>query len=235
MGRNILYKTNEALLNKTFTDGLLYYTQANCQVTLTDIGYHIYRPPNKTPSTDGSTMWGGLVIRPFNADANALIKGHRYVIKFEVKGKSSNGVSSEMNWSNQCGWGGGGLSPTPSNVVYNGLPANFNSEDWYPIQYAWTINDDIIKTCTTSYSSFVAGQQYISYRDFKFGYGYVDTGDLGTDIYLRNIRLYDITTPQNIINVNKQGIVNSGNLVENKGNVSFKIDSDLYATEFIEI
>lgn len=235
MSYNILYKTNEALLNKTFADGLSAYTQSKCSCTLTDDGYRIYRPPNLTVSTDGRVMWGGLVIKPFNVDANALVKGHTYIIKFEYRGQTSNGISTETYWTNQCGWGGGGLEPQPTNVTYTAVPANFQSNKWHAFQYKWTINDDIVKTCTNSYSSFVEGQQYISYRDFKFGFGYTDTGTLGTDLYIRNIRLYDVTNPSNDIKVTKQGITISDNFVEyDEGYVSMKLDNDLYGTEFIE-
>lgn len=233
--QNILPLTNEAIYKKTWGAGLTSYTQSNCQVSLTDDGYRIYRPPNLTVANNGNTMWGGLVIRPFNENANALIKGHTYIIKFEVKGKSSNGVSSETYWTNQCGWGGGGLEPQPSNVLYTPLPADFNQETWFSFQYKWTINDDIIKTCTTSYSSFVAGQDYISYRDFKFGFGYTSTGTLGTDLYIRNIRLYDITTKPNHTKALKTGIIIADNFMENDGNISAKVDGDLYSNELIEI
>lgn len=233
--QNILRLTNEAIYNKTFTDGLSSYTQANCQVTLTDIGYRIYRPPNYNPTNNGNTMWGGFVVKPFNVNSGALEKGHTYIIKFEVKGKTSNAPSDGLGWHNQVGWDGGGLVPSPSNVSHNNISANWTSDNWYPFFYKWTINDDIIKTCTTSYSSFVAGQQYISYRDFKFGFGYTDTGSLGTDLYIRNVRLYDVTTKTNEIKVFSKGIITLGNMVENTGNVSMKEDNDLYSSNFIEI
>lgn len=231
---NILNQTNLAIYNKTFTAGLAYYTQANCQITLTDIGYRIYRPPNLTPSADGNTMWGGLVIRPFSEDSNALIKNHSYILKFEVKGQTSNAVS-DVYWTNNTGWSGGGLNPTPTDIITTSIPANWVSSEWYPFSYKFTILDDIYKVCTSSYSSFVAGQTYLSYRDFKFGFGYTATGALGTDLYIRNIRLYDITTLLNEIKVDRTGVVHAGNLVENSGNAAFKLDGDLYSSRFYEI
>lgn len=233
--RNIIAKCNTALWNKSFTDGLSSYTQANCQVTLTDDGYRIYRPPNKTTANDGNTMWGGLVIKPFNADSNAMVKGHTYVIKWEVKGQSSNGVNQECYWSNNVGWGGGGLDPTPSNVSKTTMSADWISDVWVPFQYMFTINDDIYKVCTSSYSSFVAGQTYLSYRDFKFGFGYTSTGTMGTDLYLRNFRLYDITTKPQSIKLEKTGIWNASNAIETGSQVSIGCDGDLYSTDFIEL
>ena len=232
--QNILTLTNDAIYAKTYSAGLSAYTQSNCQVTLTDTGYRIYRPPNISTSTSGNTMWGGFVVKPFSENSNALVKGHTYILKFEIKGKNSDN-SYDIGWHNQVGWDGGGLTPSPSSVSYTSLGTNFNSDNWFRFHYKWTINDDIIKTCTSSYSSFVAGQQYISYRDFKFGFGYNPTGSMGTDLYIRNVRLYDITTKPNNIKIYKTGIITSGDFIEDNGNISFKMDDDLYANEIIEI
>lgn len=234
--RNIIAKCNTALWNKTFADGLSSYTQANCQVTLTNDGYRIYRPPNKTQSSDGNTMWGGLIIQPFSADSNAMIKGHKYTIKFEVKGKTSAAVG-DIRWSNSAGWEGGGLKPTPSDITSNrnDFGANFQSDIWIPFQYIFTINDDIYKVCTSSYSSFVAGQTYLSYRDFKFGFDYVSTGEMGTDLYLRNFKLYDITTSSQEIKIHKTGVWHAGDFTEAGTMVSEKCDGDQYASQFYEL
>jgi hypothetical protein len=43
---NIAPLINQAIAQKTFSNGLFSYTQGNCQVTLTDRGYRIYRSPN---------------------------------------------------------------------------------------------------------------------------------------------------------------------------------------------
>lgn len=232
---NIIYKINEAVMDKQFVNGLSSFTQSNCQVTLTDDGYRIYRPPNKTYSGDGRTMWGGLVIKPFTNDANAMTKGHSYVIRLDIKGQSSN--IPDTYWSNNCGWEGGsyGLSTNPTNVKRTELPTNWVSNEYVPYQYMFTISDDIMKTCTKSYSSFVEGQQYNTYRDFKFGFTYTDTGTLGSDIYIRNLRLYDVTTPANLIDITNNGIVHAGNFVEAGGGASIKSDGEFYATNFIEI
>lgn len=231
---NILYATNNALLNKTFTSGLSSYTQAHCQCTLTDDGYRIYRTPNKTLDTDGRVMWGGLIIQPFSADANALQKNHSYILRFELKGKTSNAVD-DVRWSNNAGWQGGGLVPTPSNIVCPTIGANWVSDDWITYTYSWSIPDDIIKTCTSSYSSFVQGNTYISYRDFKFGFEYGNTGSMGSDLYIRNIRMYDVTTKTQEIKVNKNGIVQAGVILENNGKASFTTDGEVITREIIEI
>lgn len=209
MSDNLAYEVNLNIYNKKMANPLSSYTQSNCQVTLTDDGYRIYRPPNKNPSNDGNTMWGGFVMRFYEPP---FIKGHRYIIIFETRGKTSN-APSDMYWTNLAGWGGGGLNPTPSNVVIKNIPAGFNSQEWTTVSYAWTINDDIYKTCTSSYSSFVQGTMYPSYRDFKWGFGYTDTGALGTDLYIKNVRMYDLTDASEV-QIFKTGVMEAGSFFE---------------------
>lgn len=213
---NLIAKTDIARVRKSFTDGLSSYVQANCQCTLTSDGlYRVYRPPNKTQSADGNTMWGGLVLKPMDLDSSVFTKYHRYIIEFEVKGKSSNAVV-DINWNNNVGWNGGGLTPTPSDVVNNAsvFGTDFQSDNWITFYYIWTINDDIYKVCTSSYSSFVQGNTYLSYSGFKFGFGYSSTGSMGTDLYFKNFRMYDITNQIVKSNIQQQGVINSTNFVE---------------------
>ena len=211
---NKLESTNYAIEMKTFSNGLSSYTQKNCQCTLTDDGYRIYRTPNANTTNSGSTMWGGFVVKPFNIDNNFFEDGHSYIILFDVKGKSS-GAATDFYWTNQVGWGGGGLNPVPTNEVkYNPVSANFNSDVYVTAYYKWDLTDGVRKVCTTSYSNFSAGTTYISYRDFKFGYNYYDTGPMGTDIYIKNLRLYDITNMKNM-DIMKTGVAEYVAMIEN--------------------
>ena len=129
------------------------------------------------------------------------------------------------------GWGGGGLSPSPSNGVSNSLGSNFEGEK--EIYYKFTISDDVVKTCTSSYSSFVSGNQYLSYMDFTFNFSYSDTGALGTDLYITNIGLYDITNIN--IKLNKNGTLDLGSLLENRNIAKIYKSSIIESTNFIEI
>ena len=234
---NLFLPIEEALLSKTLKNGLSAYTQANCQVTLTDDGYRIYRPPNITyNSSDSSTqtMFGGLKIQPFTIRGDILQQYHTYVIMFDVRGKTSNAIHA-FGWSNRMGWGGGGLEPSPSDVVLHGIGANFNGQD--RMYYKFTINDTIYKTCTASYSSFVAGNSYISYRDLCFGFGYQNTGSMGTDLYLTNFQMYDITNQTKQVQVSKNGIITSMDFNEispNQSKVQFTKPC-IFAKEFIEL
>lgn len=229
---NLLELTEYSLRKKTWGYGLSSYTQSNCSCTLTDNGYRIYRTPNVNPTDNGSTMWGGLVIKPFNIADNILQKGHRYVLMFHVKGKSSNSVV-DVYWSNNVGWGGGGLDPKPViNRNTMNLPSNFNGET--DVVYDFTINDDIYKVCTSSYSSFVAGNTYLSYNGFKFGFQYTNTGEWGTDLYITNIRMYDITNYTSSVNLAKSGILSISALNEIDGTARINKYSEALSGGFIE-
>lgn len=234
MGVNLAEEVNNNIIDKKMVNPLSSYTQSNCQITLTDDGYRIYRPPNITFSSSDSstrTMWGGFVMR---FPDTPFIKGHRYIINFEVKGKTSQ-IPSDTYWTNNAGWGGHGLDPTPSDVVIKNLPAEYNSDEWFLFSYAWTINDEIYKTCTSSYSSFVEGTAYNSYRDFKFGFTYQNTGTLGTDLYIKNVRMYDITTTSNVW-LSKNGIMNADSFWEtlSKQNVEIHKNGEMTANQFYE-
>lgn len=241
---NRIMEANGTIATKNWNNSTLLknYTQTNCQVTLTDDGLRIYRPPNYNPTNNGNTMWGGMRINntrngshPIYAEGDNILgleKNHTYILAFHVKGKSSN-ATNNYGWTNQMGWGGGGLSPTPTDISYDLLPSNFNGEKecWYK----WTINDDIVKTCTTSYSYAVAGNQYMSYADFAFGWQYQDTGALGSDVYITNLRLYDITN-LDMSNIQKNGVINFTQLDEltqvDKASITFY--KELQASNFIE-
>lgn len=217
---NLFYSPASGIASKTWTTGLSTYTQSNCQVTLTDNGFRIYRPANINPTDNGNTMWGGMrLINSTNSNINhtfdstdnffGLIQNHTYIIEFHVAGQSSNTFAT-FGWLNQMGWGGGGLSPSPSNVVSHGIPSNFQGEtDCF---YKFTINDTISKTCTTTYSYATAGNVYLSYTHFGVGFQYTSTGTLGTDIYITNLRMYDITNDK--INISKTGILYPTGIIE---------------------
>ena len=184
-------------------------------------------------------MWGGLKIINQANDVIAvydstrdnvwnLQKNHTYIISFHVKGQSSN--SCNIGLSNFMGWAGGGLSPSPTVIRSEGIPANFQGEkDCF---YIFTITDEIVKTCTSSYSSYVAGNQYLSYRHIGFSYGYSNTGELGTDIYITNLRLYDITS--HMAEFTKQGLANFYDFVEQMDKCEIRKNSELLSTNFIE-
>ena len=202
---NMLFDQNIGILTKTWVAGLSKYNQTHCQCTLTDDGYRIYRTPNLTYPDAGSVMWGGFVIDNTNNRLN-LQDNHTYLLQFEIKGQTSNNVS-DIYWTNYVGWGGGETAPTPSGIkTYNPVTTDYNSSEWRTFTYKWTISDTVYKLCTSSYQSFEAGKSYVAYKGFKYGFTYKSTGTLGTDLYIKNIRMFDITNDVEI-ELNKEGIM----------------------------
>ena len=97
-------------------------------------------------------------------------------------------------WSNNVGWEAPELSPDLTGVITNNaIGREFSSIDYVTYRYEFTVNDSLYKKCEKSYQNFVEGEYYLSYRDFFFGFTYKSTGSQGTELYIRNIRMYDIT------------------------------------------
>lgn len=231
---NKLALTNVAISNQQMnTNGLYSYVQANCQCTVTDKGFRIYRPPNKTQANDGNTMWGGLILKPFNLDSNFLVKNHTYLFLCHIEGQSSNAFSDCLTINNNAGWSGGGLTAEFSNIKRNTIPANFQGS--FDFFYRFTVTGDIMKVCTTSYSSFVAGQTYNCYRDWKLGFGYTSTGELGTDLYITNLRLYDITDGIDSFKISKQGIILTNEISEGNTLAQINNGQEIVCNEIYEI
>jgi hypothetical protein len=238
--RNKLFKLDMALGDKTFKWGLASYTQSNCQVTLTDDGFRIYRPPNLTQSNDGNTMYGGLVMRPFTNgpdadDSNFLIKNHTYIFLCHIRGQSSSAFTSCIMITNNAGWSGAnyGLTTELSGVSNNNIPSNFNGE--LDLYYKFTVAGDIWKVCTQSYSSFVQGTSYNCYRDWMLGFGYGNTGTLGTDLYLTRFRCYDITNGSELFNMNKNGTLNLNWITEQNPITRITSAKEILTNEIYEI
>lgn len=230
--KNMMYKVQCAIFDQNWTNGLGNYTQANCRVTFTNNKYRIYRPPNLTVSADGNTMWGGLRIRNTN-NQFGLIEGHTYIVLFDVEGQSSNAAVS-VGWHEQMGWGHAEIRPNPTNVEYDWIGTNFNGKKtcWYKC----TISDSLYKTCynATTNTTFVAGSTYLSYADFQFGFTYESTGSLGTDLYISNIRMYDITNnPKFEVKKSNQIL---GSLTESKSsNFNVQNGFELITNNFYEL
>lgn len=226
---NHMFVANKSILKGAWENGLRRYTQTNCQVTFENNAVHIYRPPNINASAHN--MWGGFA---FRNDGNilGLQKGRSYLWAMTVNGQTSNSPVIEVD--NNMGWTdtSSGLMPQPTDLFKYRTPASFNGkqEAWY----AFTIPDDIFKKCTTGYSTFVAGNTYISYRDFQYRFDYTTTGTLGTDLYITNIRFFDITD-LDLSNITRAGIANFTDFVEDTGIASINMNKEFYSNSIIEI
>lgn len=213
--------------------GLGTYDQGNLIVTMTNQGIRIYSEPNRDGrAIEGSewNTWGGFCWSPMK-QSRCLIKGHHYRLSWHVKGQSSRAMV-DVYWSNQIGWGQyPDASPTVHKMVTQ--PANFQGEmDCF---YDFTIEDDIFKTTTNDvHAGFEPNTSYLAYSAFKIGYTYDFTGPLGTDIYITNLQLHDLTTGE-VYKIEKSGIVKTIELVSGRRN-SARLHSDgvIDVTDIIE-
>lgn len=242
IGNNILQYV-DFCIKSGVSDSNAYMTsasQANCVVSKTNGYIRIYCPPDCQPAANGGSnnMWGGFVLGGSSyttaapqAFTSHLELSHTYIILMDVKGYSDRAFT--YYFTNNTGWGGGGLNPSPSNVsVSNPISAGFNSNEWKTFWYKCTINDAIYKTCTSSYSSYVQGETYLSYRHFAYGpLAYSYTGTNGTDIYLTNFRMYDITNNP-FFSIEKTGVHNDLHFNENENLGSVDPASDFRYGEF---
>lgn len=207
--KNILQPSQASLLRNSWGGGLQFYQQPNCQGSISNGKLRLYRPPNVEYAS--WSTWGGLNLRPFDCEPEALKQYHSYCLMFDVQGFTSYS-NSDTYWTCQIGWGGGGLEPAPTTIASNmWLEDGFSGER--RLYWAFTINDPIYKVCTDNWDGgHVVGATYLSYRDFKWGFTYQDTGSWGTDIGISNIRLYDITDiPKS--KILKNGILDTGAII----------------------
>ena len=190
--KNLLFDIDSHIEMRVWKPGLSKFEQENCKCSLTNQGFRISRPSGLTVATNGYTMFGGLVLHPFELDSNILQEGHTYVIMFDVRGYTSN--VPVCYWSNNIGWEAPELTPILTGAITNNaIGKEFSSINYVTYRYEFTVNDSIYKKCEKSYQNFVEGEYYLSYRDFFFGFTYKSTGSQGTELYIRNIRMYDVT------------------------------------------
>ena len=203
------------------------YVQDNCQVTQTSDGIRIYSSANA--SSDNT--WGGLVISPM-MNSRCLIKGHHYRISWHVKGHSSRAMT-DIYWTNNVGWGQyPDASPTVHKYAFP--PANFDGEmDCF---YDFTIEDEVFKTTTDDvHSGFSPNTSYLAYASFKIGFTYQSTGEMGTDIYITNICLMDVTDGKKY-NITKNGIINANQIDSGTSDkVKIKSSGAVSACDIIEL
>jgi hypothetical protein len=171
-------------------------------------------------------------VSPYNAARDniwGLETGHTYLLVFHVKGKSNN--SATIGFTNNMGWGVGGVSPSPTIISGVGIPQNFDGEmDCYCI---FKINDAIVKTSSDARGGYDGSSQYLSYRHITFGFNYTNTGEMGTDIYLTNFRLYDISSYK--AQITKQGIANFYDFVEDDNMFKIRKNSEVKTSNLIEL
>lgn len=151
-----------------------------------------------------------------------LLPGRRYRIKFTASGFSN-------NLSLQCGidynWGSPNATPHLStNIVEEKsgiIPTNFGiSEDGTTAVgdvkecfYEFLVpaaEDSLYRAASENYAStFIKGKIYSVFKTFHFNFSYDDSGEFGTDVYLSNFIMEDITNDVNsgTASIKSNGIV----------------------------
>lgn len=217
--------------------GVGAYAQASLKVTLTDQGVHIYSPPNhdgRASSSGGANdTWGGICFSPMKTQ-KCLIEGHRYIILWHCIGQTSTALT-DTTWTNQIGWG---QSPDAAPTVNRRCVPAEGFQGSMECCYDFTINDTVFKTTgSTVHSGFEANTSYLAYAGFKIGFGYRQTGELGTDLYLSNFRMYDITNATSA-NFTKTGDLKVAGIVElpdtSFSNAQILSSGDLITRQIIE-
>ena len=158
--KNLLFDIDSHIEMRVWKPGLSKFEQENCKCTLTNQGFRISRPSGLTVATNGYTMFGGLVLHPFELDSNILQEGHTYVIMFDVRGYTSN--VPVCYWSNNIGWEAPELTPILTGAITNNaIGKEFSSINYVTYRYEFTVNDSIYKKCENSYQNFVEGEYYL--------------------------------------------------------------------------
>ena len=181
------------------TDILNIYTQAHCNVELVNdhvredaYSFRIYRTPNVSQETHGSTMWGGIILN-FN-NYNRFVYNKKYKVSFYYKGQTSTELRSEDFYfayrasyvSNGVGLQTGATKYT----YYNQIPNNYNNWDDWQYCYAVFKADNLYQTGTD-------GNMYFCMRNLKIGWSYTPTGPLGTDIRIADLRIEELNNDDN--------------------------------------
>ena len=207
--KNYAEEMNLSINKKEFSNGLAYYTQSHCQVTITEDGYRIYRTPNLIRSTAGNVMWGGMRLC---FPEGTFQKGRKYKFSALVKGKTSKAIGDPY-LTPQMGWTAGGLTALYASSAKN-IPANFDSDSYQYFEAIFDLtNFNTYQTATKTESIFTQGQVYNCCRDLAWGFGYEDTGELGTDLYINELSLTDITDNKSVM-VNKKGQLETKEIIE---------------------
>jgi hypothetical protein len=192
---NLIRPINDAVIAKTFTNGVSSYQQVNCICTINSTGYNVYRPANKTFEADGYSMWGGVVLE---IPEGTFIEGKNYVLKIKYNGVSSNGITEfwfEYVMGYGGAWGGTGVPDIITSITTdsNRFVSLDTNGKWENMSIFITPTNAKIYTVATNAYGAIAGQTYYAARQFKIGHGYQNTGPLGTNLTYKDFRLYDIT------------------------------------------
>lgn len=210
---NILAKADLQIISKgNRGTGVYQYTQNDNYSKYTDNGLLWIRKANIVGhgwNSNYHTTFGGFRIIT-DSFIDKLKTGNTYVLMIDVKGQLDHNLDY-FRFSYEMGWEGDneGLLARPQ-VIYSKCPVKgFNN---MTAIYAFKITDDVYKTCKTKFSDYIVGNKYNSYKQFCMGFGYADDTTIGTELYIKNLRMYDITKYDKIVSFLKTGVIKSNTL-----------------------
>lgn len=169
------------------------YVQANCSVFLTrssssasgKYSYCVKRPPGILYSAQN--MWGGVQL---NLPENAKLEGRKYRFIYKYKGQTTK-ASETPYLAYSIGWTSYGVGLTSQTISGSAIPANTNTKEWKIASGTYTVFNRWQKGTDNNI--------YDTYRQLKIGWGYEDTGALGTKIFIDDIQIYDITDDSSLV------------------------------------
>ena len=233
---NLLSPANQDVYkNQWNTSYLGRVTQINLQVTTEGYMARIQRTGNLSESGSANKDYGGIVIRNTNNILN-LTKGHSYVFVCDIKGYSCTQLSNP-SWVHTPGWNyNDGTIPLPTNQQFrNPIVAGYNNDDWNQLSYRFTINDDIYKVSAGQSGGHTAGETYLSYFGLMVGFLGYTTTTTGSDLYIKSLRLFDITSGLQGVNIDKRGLIICNQAIENDRNAFISCNGDISGNKLTEI
>jgi hypothetical protein len=110
---------------------------------------------------------------------------------------STGGSSTSILPIGWTGWGSGSSAGVNNQAVVLkntcNIPPGFVGSRKCEFVFTIPSNDVLYKTATVTTGPVVAGQEYLSYGEFSSTWTYSTTGEEGTDIYITNFKMVDIT------------------------------------------
>lgn len=199
------------------------------KVELIDGKVHIWRSPNNTNTGNSSGNYTGFAVGDLK---DILEKDHIYLFSFDIEGVNDSPDNANASLVYTIGWGGcGGLD-------YYSVPsylAHFNGKE--KIYFLYDLRGkELWQAATKTEGSVVAGTYYPIYNNFFFRFNYSTTGEKGTDVYISNISMQDITN-NTTVNINKKYIINGCNFEEKDSLEKINIDKNnqVLINQIIEI
>ena len=206
----VAVEVEDALIQGKENNRLYLYAGNNQyrKAELIDGKVHLWRSPNNTNSGNSAGNYTGFVVRNLK---DLLEKDHVYLFSFDIEGFNDSPENANASLVYTIGWGGcGGLKY----YTVSSHLAHFDGKEKLFFLYDLR-GKELWQAATKTEGSIVAGTYYPIYNNFFFRFNYSQTGEKGTDVYISNISMQDITDNINV-NIDKKYIINGCDFEENE-------------------